>query len=92
MEAWGEFTYEEDNRRWVSRHLRLAVEHLKFDHRDVALQCRAAATTIELAEDMDIHDVHDQLSTLYNRILELFKADHPDYLERLAKLQDNQKN
>ena len=92
MEAWGEFTYEEDNRRWCARHLRLAVEHLKFDHRDVALQCREVATTIELAEDKNNHDIHDQLLDLYNRTLELFKTDHPDYLERMAKLQDNQKN
>ena len=92
MEAWGEFLYEEDTRRWCARHLRLAVEHLKTDHRDLALKCREAATTIELATDNGTHDVHDQIAALYNRVLEVFKTDHPDYLERLEKLKDNQEN
>ena len=92
MEAWGEFTYEEDNRRWCARHLRLAVEHLKEDHRETAIYCRGVATTIEMAQDASHTDVKDNLNTLYKEVLELFKADHPDYIERLTQLKDNQKN
>lgn len=92
MEAWGEFTYEEDNRRWCARHLRLSVEHLKDDHRETAIRCREIATTIEMAQDKSRGDVKDNLHTLYKEVLELFKADHPDYVERLSKLQDNQEN
>ena len=36
---WGEFTYEEDNRDYVSAQLRDAADHLKYDHRETACGC-----------------------------------------------------
>lgn len=88
MEAWGEFLYEEDNRRWCARHLRLAVEHLKIDHRDTALKCREAANVIELALDKDRGDVAAMLSRLYHETLELFRKDRPEYTANLARLRN----
>ena len=45
-----------------------------------------------MAQDKSRGDVKDKFHTLYKEVLELFKADHPDYVERLSKLQDNQEN
>ena len=87
-EAWGEFLYEEENRRWCARHLRLAVEHLKIDHKDEALKCRETANIIELALDKDKKDVKIRLDKLYSRLLDLFKSDQPEYVQRLDGLQD----
>lgn len=88
--AWGEFLYEETNRRWCASHLRLAVEHLKIHHRDAAVLVRDVATVIELALDKDREDVKTKLDGLHALLLGAFKADHPEYVERLRKLQDNQ--
>lgn len=84
--AWGEFTYEEDNRGWCAGHLRLAVEHLKLDHRNEALECREVANIMELALDKDIREVRDKLGMLHDKVLELFKKDHPEYVGRLEKI------
>ena len=90
LSAWGEFLYEEENRRWCARHLRLAVEHLKTDHCDTALRCREIANIVELALDADRSDVASRLAALKDEALDLFKADHPEYTARLEKLKDFQ--
>ena len=84
--AWGEFLYEEENRRWVAAHLRLAVEHLKIDHKATAVKVRDVAVAIELANDKDRNDIHLRLAEIHKDALELFKADNPDYCGRLASL------
>ena len=86
--AWGEFLYEEENRRWVAAHLRLAVEHLKIDHKATAVKVRDVAVAIELANDKDRNDIHLRLAEIHKDALELFKADNPYYTERLLKLKD----
>lgn len=88
MVAWGEFLYEEENRRWVAAHLRLAVEHLKIDHKQTAIEVRDVAVAIELANDKSKNDIRDRLESIHSEVLELFKADNPDYAERLSKLKD----
>lgn len=84
--AWGEFLYEEENRRWVAAHLRLAVEHLKIDHKQTAVEVRDVAVAIELANDKSRNDIRERLAEIHKEALELFKADNPDYCERLASL------
>ena len=84
--AWGEFLYEEENRRWVAAHLRLAVEHLKTDHRETAVRVRDVAVVIEHAMDADRADVRQRLAGIQAEVLELFKADNPEYVERLDAL------
>ena len=86
MAAWGEFLYEEENRRWVAAHLRLAVEHLKIDHKQTAIEFRDVAVAIELANDKSRNDIRLRLAKIHNEALELFKADNPDYCERLSSL------
>ena len=88
MAAWGEFLYEEENRRWVAAHLRLAVEHLKIDHKQTAIEVRDVAVAIELANDKSRNDIRERLESIHSGVLELFKADNPDYAERLSKLKD----
>ena len=86
--AWGEFLYEEENRRWVAAHLRLAVEHLKIDHKATAVKVRDVAVAIELANDKSRADIREQIDSIRSEALYLFKADNPDYAERLSKLKD----
>ena len=87
--AWGEFTYERDNRDWVAGHVRLAVEHIKSTHRETALKLRDLATSIEMAEDADHTDIAESLHQLKNTVRNLFDIDHPDVLERLDTLKEN---
>ena len=82
--AWGEFLYEEENRRWVAAHLRLAVEHLKTDHKATAVKVRDVAVAIEMAQDKDRNDIRLRLAEIRKKALELFKADNPDYCGRIA--------
>ena len=84
--AWQEFTYEEDNRDFVSDQLRKAAEHLKFIHRDIALKCRDLAMTIEENRDREYPSVADELDSLRITARELFYADHPDAKERLDEM------
>lgn len=86
--AWGEFLYEEDNRRWVAAHLRLAVEHLKTDHKATAVKVRDVAVAIELANDNSRNDIRERLESVHSEVLDLFKTDNPDYAERISKLKD----
>lgn len=86
--AWGEFLYEEANRRWCAIHLRLAVEHTLIDHKDFAIKCRDVAVIIENAMDKDRKDIKKRLDNLHDEILDLFKIDNPSYINRLEKLKD----
>ena len=88
MTAWGEFLYEEENRRWVAAHLRLAVEHLKIDYKQTAIEVRDVAVAIELANDKSRNDIRERLESIHSEVIDLFKADNPDYAERLSKLKD----
>ena len=76
--AWGEFTYEEDNRDYVSDQLRKAADHLKFTHRETALRCRDLAVAIETNKERDYADFAAELDSLRVETRELFYADHPE--------------
>lgn len=84
--AWQEFTYEEDNRDYVSDQLRKAAEHLKIAHRDIALQCRDLAMAIEENRDKDYASIAEELDKLRTVTRGLFYADHPDARERLDEI------
>ena len=86
LTAWGEFTYEEDNRWWVAGHVRLAIEHLKNDHRDLALELRDIATDIENAKDKTKDDIKDRLTLGLSKAREFLRQDHPEIAEGLEKL------
>ncbi len=86
--AWGEFLYEEANRRWVASHLRLCVEHLKIDHRGLAESVREVAEIIENALDKDTNDIKNRFDGLHAVLLGIFKKDNPEYAKRLEKLID----
>ena len=88
--AWGEFTYERDNRDWVTGHLRLAVEHLKSEHRQTALDVRDLAADIELARDGDPGTVQERIKVLRDHVRGLFDQDHPDVVDRLIQLKVQQ--
>src|SRR5574344_2907920 len=51
---WNEFTYTDDNRDVISGQLRLAADHLMYDHRDAAILARNLAILIEENRDGEI--------------------------------------
>ena len=86
--AWGafhEFTYEDDNRDFVSDQLRKAADHLKIIHRETALKCRDLAMQIE--ENRDAPDLARQLDELRIEARNLFYLEHEEAQERLKQLQ-----
>ena len=85
---WGEFTYEEDNRDYVSAQLRDAADHLKYEHRETALKCRDLAMTIEENRDAEYGNIAAELNALRIESRELFYADHPDVKLRLEDLKN----
>ena len=89
--AWGEFQYEESNRRWVAGHLRLAVEHSKIEWRDLAMAIRDIAVKIELAQDTNRQDIKDRLLDIFDLILKRIKEDNPDIKKRLDSLNDDRR-
>lgn len=86
---WGEFTYEEDNRDYVSAQLRDAADHLKYEHRETALKCRDLAVVIEENRDAEFGDIAAALTELRREVRSLFYIDHPDAAERLEELRLN---
>lgn len=86
--AWQEFTYEDDNRDYVSDQLRKAAEHLKYEHREVALLCRDMAVAIEENRDGEFGNVANALDDLRKATLELFYKDHPEAKERLEEMRN----
>ena len=87
VKAWNlfnEFTYADDNRDVISGQLRLAADHLMYDHRDVALQARDLAILIEENRDSEIIS---QWTDLLTAVREAFNGDHPEITERLKQLE-----
>ena len=82
---WNEFTYTDDNRDFISGQLRLAVDHLMYDHRDAALLARDLAVLIESNRD---NEIGDGWTELLSKVREAFNADHPDVTERLKQLEN----
>ncbi len=84
---WNEFLYNDDNRDAISGQLRLAADHLMYDHRDDAVMARDLAVMIEENRDGEITT---EWNGLLAAVREAFNADHPDTVERLAQLQIQQ--
>lgn len=90
VKAWNllnEFLYTDDHRDAISGQLRLAADHLMYDHRDAAVMARDLAIMIEENRDSEITTEWNDLLTA---VREAFNADHPDAVERLAQLQIQQ--
>ena len=84
--AWGEFTYEMDNRLYVAGHLRLAAEHLRKNHRHLALQARDVAVAVEMVRDKNLADIAARIKELQASVRTVFDMEHPDVVQRLDKL------
>ena len=80
---WNEFTYTDDNRDVISGQLRLAADHLMYDHRDTALAARNLAILIEENRDSEIGGEWDGLLTA---VRQAFFSDHQDAAKRLDGL------
>ena len=84
--AWGEFTYEMDNRLYAAGHLRLAAEHLRLKHRQLALEVRDAAVAIEMARDKGVADIAGRIRKIQSSVQTAFRMEHPDVVLQLEKL------
>lgn len=87
--AWQEFTYEQDNRDYVSDQLRKAADHLKVDHREVALRCRDLAMVIEDNSDREYSSIAEEINELRLDTIKLFYADHPEAKQRLEEMKND---
>ena len=90
VKAWclfNEFLYTDDNRDAISGQLRLAADHMMYDHRDAAAKARDLAIMIEENRDAAITT---QWNDLLTAVRDAFNADHPGVGERLAQLQIQQ--
>ena len=88
IKAWqlfNEFNYLEDNRDTITGQLRLAVDHLMFEHQEIALQARELAILLE--ENRDI-ELTNEWQNLLSAIRNAFYKEHPQILQRLTKLQE----
>ena len=88
VKAWqlfNEFSYLDDNRDTITGQLRLAVDHLMFDHRNIALQARNLAIVLEENRDSEISNEWQELLIA---IRKAYYTDHPDAVERLKILQE----
>ena len=86
VKAWNlfcEFTYTDDNRDVISGQLRNAVDHLMYEHRDIALHARDLAVLIEENRD---NEIGDKWNELLLEVRAAFYADHPEAAERLILL------
>jgi hypothetical protein len=87
--AFGEFTYEDDNRDYVSDQLRKAADHLKYEHREIALLCRDMAISIEENKDkLDYASISEALNDLRIATRELYYKEHPDAKQRLEEMKN----
>lgn len=84
---WNEFLYTDDNRDVISGQLRLATDHLMYDHRETALLARNLAVLIEENRDGEIGTGWDKLLAA---VRDAFYNDHPDAAERLKQLENQQ--
>jgi hypothetical protein len=71
---WNEFTYQELNLAAISGQLRLAVNHLQYIERDIALQIRDLSIKIEERKlnEVKTNEFEKIILTLQDRIYEAF--------------------
>ena len=82
-ELFNEFTYTDDNRRAIRGQLRLAVDHLKHEHKELALLVRDLAVIIQEARDAEITT---EWCDVLRGVDAAFYIDHPEVKARLEKL------
>ena len=86
VKAWNlfnEFLYTDDNRDTISGQLRLAADHMMYDHRDAAVKARDLAIMIEENRDAEITTEWDDLLTAVRKA---FNSDHPGVAAKLEEL------
>ena len=86
VKAWSllnEFTYTDDNRDAMTGQLRLAADHLMYDHVKTARMARDLAVMLEGNRDAEIGDRWNGLLAAFRKD---FKAEHPDAGNRINAL------
>ena len=89
VKAWSlfnEFTYADDNRDAMTGQLRLAVDHLMYDHPETARLARDLAVLLEENRDAEIGDGWDALLAAIRKD---YNDEHPDAGQRLERLKED---
>lgn len=88
VKTWSLFnksTYTDDNRDAMTGQLRLAVDHLMFDHTETARLARDLAVMQEENRDAEIGDRWEALLTAARKD---YNDKHPKAMERLERLKE----
>ena len=89
VKAWSlfnEFSYTEDHRDAMTGQLRLAVDHLMFEHPDTARLARDLAVMLEENRDAEIGDRWEALLAAARKD---YNDEHPEAGERLERLKED---
>ena len=90
VKAWSlfnEFTYTNDNRDAMMGQLRLAADHLMYDHTETPRLARDLAVMLEENRDAELGDRWDALLAAVRNV---FNVEHPDAIERLERLKEDE--
>lgn len=87
MALLNEFPYMDDNDNLdaMTRQLRLAVDHLMYEHAETARLARDLAVMLEENRDAEIGD---RWETLLAAVRNDFNGEHPEAMERLERLKE----
>ena len=85
MALLNEFTYADDNSDAMTGQLRLAADHLMYDHVETARLARDLAILLEENRDAEIGDRWEALLTAVRKD---FNGEHPEATERLERLKE----
>ena len=88
VKAWSlfnEFSYADDNRDATTGQLRLAVDHLMYDHPETARLARDLAMMLEENRDAELGG---RWEALLSAAREDFKSEHTEAVERLDAIRN----
>ena len=88
VKAWSlfnEFAYTDDNRDAMTGQLRLAVDHLMFDHPETARLARDLAVMLEENRDRELGDHWEALLAAVRKD---YNDEHPEAGRRLERLKE----
>lgn len=86
-QAWNEFEHELDNRDMCSAELRACASHCKYLERDIAVESRDIAKSIEMFEDDG--KIAERIDGLKAKVEEALFRRYPELAERYNKLKEH---
>lgn len=86
-QCWNQFQYEIVNRDYVSGQLRNAMNHLKDQHRQLAIKIRDLAIVIQECKDLQqVTPIKQQMKILVQEVRQIFFIDYPQVKRKLEEI------